>query len=220
ARAMHQITYPLTAEILNRNDITELKRLYEKSSLTLFIVSGLIFILILLNLNDFFDLLPAAYRGGYIIVLLIGFTKLLDALLGNNNAILFNSDYYRVLLIMGVILAFFTIVFNWLLIPEYGLNGAAFATFMAICIYNSIKLIYVKRKFNIMPFTVETAKIAGLLILIMAMFYFIDFKFNPLVNIALKSILVTAIYVGILYRYRISEDVYGVLSGFFQRRNK
>lgn len=220
ARAMHQITYPMTAEILNRNDITELKRLYEKSSLTLFIVSGLIFILILLNLNDFFDLLPAAYRGGYIIVLLIGFTKLLDALLGNNNAILFNSDYYRVLLIMGVILAFFTIVFNWLLIPEYGLNGAAFATFMAICIYNSIKLIYVKRKFNILPFTVETAKIAGLLLLMMAIFYFIDFKFNPLVNIALKSILVTAIYVGILYRYRISEDVYGVLSGFFRRREK
>jgi O-antigen/teichoic acid export membrane protein len=220
ARAMHQITYPMTAEILNRNDITELKRLYEKSSLTLFIVSGLIFILILLNLNDFFDLLPAAYRGGYIIVLLIGFTKLLDALLGNNNAILFNSDYYRVLLFMGVILAFFTILFNWLLIPEYGLNGAAFATFMAICMYNSIKLIYVKRKFNIMPFTVETAKIAGLLLLMMAMFYFINFKFNPLVNIALKSVLVTAIYVGILYRYRISEDVYGVLSGIFRRRKK
>ncbi len=220
ARAMHQITYPMTAEILNRNDITELKRLYEKSSLTLFIVSGLIFILILLNLNDFFDLLPAAYRGGYIIVLLIGFTKLLDALLGNNNAILFNSDYYRVLLFMGVILAFFTILFNWLLIPVYGLNGAAFATFMAICMYNSIKLIYVKRKFNIMPFTVETAKIAGLLLLMMAMFYFIDFKFNPLVNIALKSVLVTAIYVGILYRYKISEDVYGVLSGFFRWRKK
>jgi len=220
ARAMHQITYPLTAEILNRNNITELKRLYEKSSLTLFIVSGLIFILILLNLNDFFDLLPAAYRGGYIIVLLIGFTKLFDALLGNNNAILFNSDYYRVLLLMGVILAFFTILFNWLLIPEYGLNGAAFATFMAICIYNSIKLIYVKRKFNIMPFTLETAKIAGLLLLMMAMFYFVDFNINPLVNIVLKSILVTAIYVWVLYRYRISEDVYGVLSGFFRRSEK
>ena len=157
ARAMHQITYPMTAEILNRNDVTELKKLYQKSSLTLFIVSGLIFILILLNLNDFFALLPEAYRGGYIIVLLIGFTKLLDALLGNNNAILFNSDYYRVLLFMGVLLALFTILFNWLLIPLYGLNGAAFATFMAICIYNSLKLIYVKRKFNIIPFTGETA---------------------------------------------------------------
>ncbi|WP_019669563.1 lipopolysaccharide biosynthesis protein [Eudoraea adriatica] len=220
ARAMHQITYPMTAEILNRNDVTELKKLYQKSSLTLFIVSGLIFILILLNLNDFFALLPEAYRGGYIIVLLIGFTKLLDALLGNNNAILFNSDYYRVLLFMGVLLAFFTILFNWLLIPLYGLNGAAFATFMAICIYNGLKLVYVKRKFNITPFTGETAKIAGLLILMMAIFYFIELDFKPLVNIILKSILITAIYIGALYRYKISEDVYAVLSGFFRKGNK
>lgn len=220
ARAMHQITYPMTAEILNRNDLAELKKLYQKSSLTLFIVSGFIFILILLNLNDFFSLLPEAYRGGYVIVLLIGFTKLFDALLGNNNAILFNSDYYRVLLFMGVLLAFFTILFNWLLIPLYGLNGAAFATFMAICIYNGLKLIYVKRKFNIMPFTGETAKIAGLLILMMVIFYFIELDFKPLVNIVLKSILITAIYVGALYRYKISEDVYAILSGFFRKGNK
>jgi len=220
ARAMHQITYPMTAEILNRNDMVELKRLYQKSSLTLFIVSGLIFILILLNLNDLYSLLPKAYRGGYIIVLLIGCTKLFDALIGNNNAILFNSDYYRALLFMGVLLAAFTILFNWLLIPAYGLNGAAFATFMAICIYNTIKLIYVKRKFNIMPFTSETAKIAGLLVLMVAIFYFVEFTFNPLVNIVLKSVLISVVYVGILYRFKISEDVFGVLSGFLGKKEK
>ncbi|WP_297702547.1 polysaccharide biosynthesis C-terminal domain-containing protein [uncultured Eudoraea sp.] len=220
ARAMHQITYPMTAEILNRNDMVELKRLYQKSSLTLFIVSGLIFILILLNLNDLYSLLPKAYRGGYIIVLLIGCTKLFDALIGNNNAILFNSDYYRALLFMGVLLAAFTILFNWLLIPEYGLNGAAFATFIAICIYNTIKLIYVKRKFNIMPFTIETAKIAGLLVLMVAIFYFVEFTFNPLVNIVLKSVLISVVYVGILYRFKISEDVFGVLSGFLGKKEK
>ena len=220
SRAMHQITYPMTAEILNRNDLAGLKKLYQKSSLTLFIVSGLIFILILLNLNDLYTLLPKAYRGGYMIVLLIGFTKLFDALIGNNNAILFNSDYYRALLLMGVLLAVFTILFNWLLIPVYGLNGAAFATFMAICIYNTIKLIYVRLKFNIMPFTGETIKIAGLLVLMVAIFYFVEFTFNPLVNIVLKSILITSAYVGILYRFKISEDVFGVLSGFLRRKGK
>jgi len=210
----------MTAEILNRNDLVGLKKLYQKSSLTLFIVSGLIFILILLNLNDLYTLLPKAYRGGYMIVLLIVFTKLFDALIGNNNAILFNSDYYRALLLMGVLLAVFTILFNWLLIPVYGLNGAAFATFMAICLYNTIKLIYVRLKFNIMPFTGETMKIAGLLVLMAAIFYFVEFTFNPLVNIVLKSILITSAYVGILYRFKISEDVFGVLSGFLRRKGK
>ena len=220
ARAMHQITYPMTAEILNRKDIAELKILYQKSSLTLFIVSGLIFILILLNLNDLYSMLPMAYRGGYIIVLLIGFTKLFDALIGNNNAILFNSDYYRALLFMGVLLAVFTILFNWLLIPVYGLNGAAFATFIAICLYNVIKLIYVKRKFNIMPFTNETVKIAGLLVLMVSIFFFVELPFHPLVNIVVKSILIIAVYVGLLYRFKISEDVFGVLSRFLSRKRK
>ncbi len=220
ARAMHQITYPLTAEMLNKKDFDGLKRLYQKSSLTLFIVSGLIFILILLNLNDFYSLLPKSYRGGFIIVLLIGFTKLFDALIGNNNAILFNSDHYRALLIMGVLLAAFTIFFNWLLIPVYGLNGAAFATFVVICLYNIIKLIYVKLKFNILPFTIETAKITVLLVLVVAIFFFVELPFYPVVNIVLKSILVTAVYVGVLYRFKFSEDVFGVLSGFLKRKGK
>jgi len=220
ARAMHQITYPLTAEMLNKKDFAGLKRLYQKSSLTLFIVSGLIFILILLNLNDFYSLLPKSYRGGFIIVLLIGFTKLFDALIGNNNAILFNSDHYRALLFMGVLLAAFTIFFNWLLIPSYGLNGAAFATFIVICMYNIIKLIYVKLKFNIQPFTGETAKIAALLVLMVAIFFFVELPFYPLVNIGLKSILITAVYVGVIYRFKFSEDVFGVLSGFLKRKGK
>ena len=220
ARAMHQITYPLTAAILNRDDINELQSLYQRSSLTLFIVSGLIFVLILLNLNDFYMLLPEAYRGGYIIVLLIGLTKLFDALMGNNNAILYNSDYYKVLLLMGVFLAACTILFNWILIPAYGLNGAALANFIAICIYNLIKLIYVKRKFNILPFTHETLRIVGLLVFTGIIFYFVKFNFSPLINIALKSILITVFYVGILYRFKISKDVFEVLSGFFDRKRR
>ncbi|NNE77679.1 MAG: oligosaccharide flippase family protein, partial [Pricia sp.] len=59
SRSMHQITYPLTAEILNKNDRVAMKRLYQRSSLTLFIVSGLLFVLILLNLDDLYKMLPA-----------------------------------------------------------------------------------------------------------------------------------------------------------------
>jgi len=39
ARAMHQITYPLTASLLNNRNFKELRTLYQKSSLTLFIIS-------------------------------------------------------------------------------------------------------------------------------------------------------------------------------------
>lgn len=212
SRAMHQITYPLTAEIMNAKNGSELKRLYRKTSLTLFIVAGLIFVLIVLNLDDLYKLLPEAYRGGFTVVALIGLAKVYDALLGNNNAILYNSEHYKVVLIFGGFLAIITVLFNMWLIPEFGIEGAAIATFLAIFLYNTAKLIFVKQKFNIFPFTRDTFRILGLLIFVSVLCYFLQFPFHPIVNIIFKSIIILAMYLGVIYRFRISEDVLGVLS--------
>ncbi|WP_422079882.1 lipopolysaccharide biosynthesis protein [Ulvibacterium sp.] len=212
SRSMHQITYPITAELLTKNDISGLKMLYQKSSLTLFIVSGLLFLLILLNLNDLFLLLPEEYRNGLIIVFFVGLAKVYDSVLGNNNSILYNSEYYRSLLVMGVLLAVLIIVFNFWLIPNYGIEGAAFGTFLAVCLYNTIKLLYVKSKFDIQPFTWATLKVLVLLLLMGLVFYFVQFPLHPIVNILLKGILITAIYTGVLYRFKLSEDVSNLIS--------
>lgn len=217
SRAMHQITYPLTAELLNKKDMNGLKSLYHKSSLTLFIASGILFVLIITNLNDLFMVLPEEYRGGFSIVFLIGLAKVYDSLLGNNNAILYNSDYYRTLLVMGVLLAILVVLLNLVFIPKYGLNGAALATFFAIAVYNTVKLIYVKSKFGIHPFTAETAKVFGILLIIGGVFFLVEVPFHPIINILLKSVLTVLLYLVILYRFKISEDVYAMLSRFIKR---
>ncbi len=217
SRAMHQITYPMTAELMNRNSSKELKELYRKSSLTLFIIAGLIFLLVLLNLEELYLLLPYNYRGGFTVVLFIGLAKVFDALMGNNNAILFNSEYYKVFLLLGVFLAVLTILLNLWLIPRFGINGAAIASFAAIGSYNIAKLILVQRKFNMNPFSFDTFKVFGLLIFVGVLFYVFNFSFHPIVNIVMKSMLICLMYIGILYRFRISEDIFKVLSGWFKR---
>jgi|SRR6056297_191375 len=217
SRAMHQITYPMTAEYLNKSDMVSLKQLYQKSSLTLFVIAGLLFLLILLNLEELYQLLPEGYTGGFMIVFWIGLVKVYDALLGNNNSILYNSDYYRSILFFGVLLAVMAIGFNLWLIPTYGINGAAIASFSAFFIYNSLKLYYVRSKFHISPFTSETVKVFALLFVVGVLFYSFQFEFHPIINMLLKSVLITAMYVGILYRFKISEDVYGVLSKFLKK---
>ena len=216
SRAMHQITYPLTAKILNTYDIKALKQLYQKSSLSLFIVSGLLFILIVLNINDLYYLLPKEYRGGFIIVFLIGLTKVYDALIGNNNSILYNSEYYGAVLAIGLLLAVLAIVLNIWFIPIYGVNGAAIATFVALMIYNTIKLVYVKIKFNIHPFTIETFKVLTILLVIGLPFYFLPLAFHPIVNIIIKSVVVAVLFIGLIHRLRISKDISTVLSKFFK----
>jgi O-antigen/teichoic acid export membrane protein len=218
SRAMHQITYPMTAELLNNKDYEGLKSLYKKSSLTLFIASGILFVLIITNLNDLFLMLPVEYRGGFVIVFLIGLAKVYDSVLGNNNAILYNSDYYKALLVMGGLLAVLVIFLNLMFIPKYGLNGAALATFLAIVLYNTVKLVYVKSKFGIVPFTIESLKVFGILVVLGIAFYFLDVPFHPIVNIVIKGVLATLLFLAVLYKLRISEDINRVLQRFMSKK--
>lgn len=216
-RAMHQILLPLTAQFLNNNNKEELRDLYQRSSLTLYVVSGFIFLLIVLNINELYEIIPEEYGGGLVVVFLISIAKLYDNLLGNNNAILFNSDYYRVVLLFGVILAVLAVVLNMILIPKYGINGSALATFVAILVYNTIKVYFVKLKFKMLPFSSETLKLSVLLIVMVVGFYYWDFPFNPFVNIALKSMVIGIVYGTLVYKLKLSEDISMTMDKYLKR---
>ena len=207
SRAMQQILQPLTAKFLNDKNKVALKDLYIRSSQTLFVIGGFIFLLIVLNINQLYHLIPVKFSGGLIVVFLVSIAKLYDNLMGCNNVVLFNSDYYRVVLLFGVILTILTVLLNMLFIPMYGINGSAFATFLAISIYNTIKIYFVKKKFNMMPFNLETGKVCLLLIVCVGIFYFWDFPFHPILNIAVKSLLIGVFYVIVILKLNVSEDI-------------
>jgi O-antigen/teichoic acid export membrane protein len=215
-RAMHQILLPLTAQFLNEKNKEALKDLYQRSSLTLYVISGFIFLLIVLNINQLYVIIPSEFSGGLIVVFLISIAKLYDNLLGNNNAILFNSDYYRMVLVFGVILAVLAIILNMILIPMYGINGAGLATFIAIVIYNTIKVLFVQQKFNMLPFTSETLKVTILLMFLVIGFYFWEFPFNAYLNIFLKSLAIGVVYVIIIYKLNVSGDISAVIRKYLR----
>jgi O-antigen/teichoic acid export membrane protein len=206
-RSMHQIMLPLTAQYLNDNNKKALEDLYKRSSLNLYVISGLIFLLIINNINELYLIIPLEFRNGLIVVFLISSAKLSDTILGNNNAILFNSDYYRMVLVFGIILTVLTIILNMVFIPIYGINGSAFATFIAILIYNTIKIIFIKKKFKMLPFTENTFKLSVLLIIGIVGFYFWDFGFHPILNMLLKSIIISSLYIIVIYKMNISAEI-------------
>jgi O-antigen/teichoic acid export membrane protein len=147
---------------------------------------------------------------------MISVVKLYDSLLGSNNAILFNSDYYRMVLVLGVVLVIVMVVFNILFIPIFGINGAGLATFLAVFLYNSIKLYFVYSKFNILPFSAKTLQIGLFIAACVMLFYFWEFPFHPILNIALKSILITALYGFVVFKFKFSDDISELLKKYFK----
>jgi O-antigen/teichoic acid export membrane protein len=211
SRAMHQITYPITAKLMIQGKYDELNDLYKKTSITLQIVGGLVYVGILVNINQIYLLLPKSYSEGIFVVFIIGLSKYFDLILGNNNAIIFNSKYYRAVLFLGLLLGFFAITLNMILIPLYYIKGAAIATLISITLYSIAKLLFVVLKMKLYPFTFKNIYSLAIGLFCFFAFYYWDFPFHPVINIVLKSILVTLLYVFLTYKANLSEDINSVI---------
>ncbi len=220
SRAMHQITHPITAKLMTEGKHEELNELYKKTSITLQIVGGLVFLGILVNINQLYLLLPENYRGGVFVVFTIGLSKYFDLILGNNNAIIFNSKYYRMVLFLGLLLAFVAVTLNMLLIPRYGINGAAMATLISVLMYITAKLLFVVLRMKLFPFTKKTLVSFVIFLAFFFAFYYWEFPFHPITNIALKSTIVTSLYVWVNYKLKISEDFNMVITTVLQKIRK
>jgi O-antigen/teichoic acid export membrane protein len=217
SRAMLQIIYPITAKLMSENKLKELNVLYKKSAITLQVIGGLVMLGIFLNIKMLYQLIPGEYSGGILVVFLIGLSKFYDVILGNNNAIILNTKYYKWVLSFGLLLVFLMIGLNMIFIPLYGIDGAALATLISVFIYNTIKLVFVVKKMKLFPFTVNTLKSFAIIIGVFLAFYFWDFDFHPIVSITLKSILITLVYGLLNYKLKISEDINKVAHKLFKK---
>jgi O-antigen/teichoic acid export membrane protein len=215
SRAMHQIVYPITAKLMHENKHDALNDLYKKTSINLQIVGGFVMLCIFVNIDQLYDLMPKEYSGGIMVVFMIGLSKYFDLILGNNNAIIFNSKYYRAVLFLGVGLVFLTVVLNMIFIPLYGIIGSAFATLLSITCYSIAKLLFVVKRMHLYPFTAQTLQSIGITIVVFLMFYFWQFPMHQLIAIGLKSILVTIVYVYINYKMVISPEINQTLDKLF-----
>lgn len=217
SRAMHQITYPITAKLMSQGKYDELNDLYKKSSISLQIVGGYVLLGILVNIRTLYELLPVEYSGGIFVVFTIGLSKYFDLILGNNNAIIFNSKYYRMVLFLGLMLAFAAITLNGFFIPRYGIDGAAIATLIAITLYSLAKLLFVVLKMKLYPFTNQTLYSLGISLVTFGLFYYWEFPLHPLPAIILKSILMSVFYAYLNYRCRLSSDINAVMDSAFSK---
>lgn len=211
SRSMHQIAYPITAKLMSEGKFDELNDFYKRTSITLQIVGGLVFVGILVNVNQVYKLLPAGYSDGLFTVFVIGLSKYLDLILGNNNSIIFNSKYYKAVLFLGLFLAVIQVALNLYLIPIMLIDGAALATLISIALYSLAKLLFVVFRMKLFPFTKQTLYSFAILVAAFGLFYYWDFEFHPILNIGLKSVLVTVFFIGLHYALKVSPEVNSII---------
>ena len=218
-RAMQQITSPITAKDLNNNDMVAVEKLYKQSSINLLLIGGLLFLLINLNIDDMYLIInEPKYAVVVWVVLMISISELYKLALGTNGTILTNSKYYKIFFYFSLAMAGTVIVLNHFLIELLGIDGAALATLITILIFNTIKILYVKSKLKMQPFTKKTVHILGIIIGLFGLFYFVELPFNPWINIIVKSGMIALAFTVIIYYSKISRDVNDLIDTYLLKK--
>ena len=218
ARSLSSISSPLIALAFDNKNVKEIETIYKKSSINLLLIGLIIFFCIWLNVDHILLMLPEKFHHGKYVILFVGLAQIFNLATGVNGSIIINSDFYKFDMVLNVILLVLTVVTNILLIPIYGINGAALATAISIFSYNLVKLLLVKFKLNIQPFSIKTITS----ILLFSVIYLIVYSI-PLEGIhSLLIILIRCSFIlilctfSILY-FKLSEDVYDFCMLLFRK---
>ena len=207
-RAMFQILSPVVASAINKNQMKKLEDLLKKSSTNLVLVASLFFLLINLNIDDFYEMLNQdGYSIGIPIVIIVSLGKLYSMSIGCINNIISNSKYYYYTFWFSLFSSVLAVLLNIYLITEFGIIGAAYATLIVLMIMNTLKIYLVKAKFNIHPYSKDTLKIIILSALTFFVFSNLQLGFQPLINIIVKSSLILVLYTLSAYIFKLSDDV-------------
>jgi len=216
-RAMQQITNPLTAKLLVTGSKEDLDKLNKKTSLTSLIVTTWVGLLVVSNVHSIYEMVPSQYILYIEIVLLITLVKFFDASLGITNSILFNSDSYKWILFFGVGVLGAAFYLNTIFIPEYGIVGAAIATFLSYALYNLAKYIFVYIKFQIQPFSIKTILILIWSFVLYILFYYWNITVvHPMIAIVIKGALLSLSYMMFIYFTRLSPEITKTINQVFK----
>lgn len=196
----------ISTHLFNSN-IGEVGRIYTSSSINQLLFGFLLFTGIVSNIHNIFEILPNEYKEAYWVIIYIGISKLIDMAGGINGVIIMNSPYYRFNLIASLLLIAVSIILNFVLIPSYGITGAAIATTISLFFYNIAKTIYVYIKYRIQPLTYKVIPIILSSISLIFMSYQINTIIGTYFDIAIRSILIFVVYSFLMIYFKVSPEV-------------
>lgn len=218
-RSLISASIPVLSRAWKDKDFKTLDTVYKRSSLNLLLISTFIFSLIFLNYDNAIVALnlKPEYAAGKWVVFLLGLKNIIDMGTGVNGQIIGTSVYWRFDFLSGVILLLLIIPLNIWLVKEYGIMGAAWSNMASYIVYNTIRIVFLKRKFNLQPFTAQTVKTIAHNIACFALIWILFRQLTGWTGIISRSLAYVSLFGFSAYYLRLSPDIAPVVESLKYR---
>jgi len=222
-RSILQISNPKLSEAMHKGDTEEMSRLYQKTSLNQFILGAIVLLLLWINIDLFYALMPNGekYAPGKLAVLFLGIGKLFILLQGNSSAILIFSPKYYLSLIVNFSSLIVGILLNSWAIPIWGIEGAALATAGTWAASSAVTVILIYKQYKLFPYT---PKLFTVVLLFACMFLVNELWTLPSLGLIsslllffIKTVIIFVCTVAIIYKFRLSDDIRSMIEKIWKK---
>lgn len=209
SRPLLKISSVIIADAWKNKNMAEINKIYYKSCLNQLIFASLLFIGIWGNVHNYFNeyLLQPVFEPGKYVILFISLASLFQMAGGTSNMILFTSPKYKTHTYLMLALVVLLICTNLVLIPLWGIVGAAAASALSFLLFNVIKYLYLNKTFGFKPYDARTVYVilfAGATYALNLLIPKFDFFIT---DIVIRSSFMLVVYVSLILISGVSEEV-------------
>ena len=207
SKSVRNISIPVIAELMKKKNFGETNSIYYKSSINQLVIGLLLFIGIWANINNVFQILPEEYELGKYVIFFMMLAKMFEMATGVASVIYSTSRYYRYQTYFMSFLIIVVIVTNLILIPRYGIVGAAIASAVSSFLYNFLRFLFLKIRFGMQPFNNKTAILIVITLISYCLSLLIPEFSNYIIDILVRSVFITLVFGVMVLAFQISEEV-------------
>ena len=209
ANAISLILEPRVAALSHEGDHDKLNQYYKKSASIMITATILISGSIIFGLPILFKIMPnhdkVVLLAPALVFLLL--SRIIDSATGVNAAILSYSKYYKWEAYLMLLMAGLNILFNYFLIPEYGISGAAIATCMSVFLFNLAKSILIYFTLKLSPISSQLIWILLVGFGLFVMFYYFNFHEDPIINTLIKLTVFNGSFLSIIFAFDLNKEL-------------
>lgn len=220
--ALDRIVAAKVAHSAANNNTEEIRDVFYKSVRYMGVVGGLLFVLINCNIGYLLDIIGKSFADGKEVVWIISVGALANMFGGSSNSIIVYTSKYWQAAVLLVTLVILTFLLNMLLIPHYGINGAAMSTAMSAILFTVIKVFIINRRLGFQPYNVGTAKTVACIVTLSVVGMLLPDVFSSYVSILYKGTVLGLLYIVAIYWLNIVpelfDEFFGKLGAFIRKK--
>lgn len=148
--AVNSILAPKISHLYSINDFKNLEKTIHQATKMIFLIASPVLIIYVIAPDYIMGIFGQDFKVGAIALIILSLGQFVNAISGPVGQVLNMTDKENILRNTAIFAVLCNLILNYILIPKYGMNGAAIATAVSGTIWNLLCVVYIYKKMDIL----------------------------------------------------------------------